>query len=1084
MLDPTRTVYVLAGEYSQRPGAPEGDLTRVFEKARSGDEPPGENGRRLEALMLDAGRRALGSTGLGPRCSHAINHLLVTTMPDLEGEISRRAINLPNRLKRALALSDRCQARLEIGSSDAGAALFASAVRQLRGLDAPATALVVAGQVLPGGRRAIDTVAQVLEEAERTLGLTMIGVGDMLVDLYGHWLRQEGLGQAWSEGVRVAGRARPASRAPDVEAWLREVVMYKLGLANEYRAAQRYVDPGRPESVQRQLDEYERSRPMGRWLRGWHTAQASNGACAVLLTTDEALVRDWLADRQQRRIVRVLGVGEGDADPRVTMRAEPFAYFKSVRQALVEVRRSTGTNDDFLRTSAFLVLHDAFPSIEMAFLLSLGCTPHDAWRRARSYWPNPYGGLTAFGHALAASGLVQIAKATHVLLRQTPYVRTESPSQHIDWTRVAEPVHCLTTSVGGPLSHVVATLLEACPVRPGEAPLAPPFAPPQRHRLRADAADDFEARTRWVGRQATRYRAALAEVLPGIPEAGRHAGVVEARTELDLRTMVLPLPAAYVDAWRPSASRWIEAGLPPDALATTDASLRRAIAGSSDMICRTHVLEAALDVAERLPTPARLPPDARRDLLAALRVARGRLQSPDEHGLTRAEADHDGRRALRRIDRQVERLLAAGGGPAQAVKWVETSLWSVLRPAVATVTGVLPPLWVDGAREVEPVRALCLLHPEHVESRTQLTGRIVALTGGPDEGPYPLAVAVLPEDVCPGLVPPWYRPLGEPGDLRHLREALASDAPTDGDGGASPRRFTADALGAPDELGGPMPVDVDALVAALAREGCTASAMRQVFRVATVVVEALLARPRQMPPAGAVQLLHELVLRAEPGPWRLRDALQSLFPPALPGGAETEVFGYVELNVIGALAVQGEDLGRIFGTLSAAIAAAEGWLAGASVDHGRVADSLSVVVRNDVTPVNWTNVARFARDVYRAALDAGIAVRAAVCIGPGVPFREVHGGRSLAGGVQKAAHLVLEQSEYFRRPELGDSRARRDGIATVLVGGGWQEESARQRCQAIWSDVGGEEMETAAFGRLQAPGHDPVWFHVVRALAG
>jgi hypothetical protein len=713
----------------------------------------------------------------------------------------------------------------------------------------------------------------------------------------------------------------------------------------------------------------------------------------------------------------------------------------------------------------------------MAFLLSLGCTPHDAWRRARSYWPNPYGGLTAFGHALAASGLVQIAKATHVLLRQTPYVRTESPSQHIDWTRAAEPVHCLTTSVGGPLSHVVATLLEALPVRPGAGPLAPPFAPATRHRLRADAAADFEARTRWVGRQAARYRAALAEMLPGIPGAGRWAGVVEARTELDLRTMVLPLPPAYVDAWRPTEARWIDAGLPAGGLEVAEPLLRRAIAGSSAMVCRTYVLEAAIALAD----PAHLPAEARRDLTAALRVARGRLQAPDEHGLTRNEADQDGRRALRRIDRELERL---PGGPARSVKWVETSLWSVLRPAVATVTGVLPPLWVEAAREVEPVRALCLLDPEHVEPKAQLIGRIVSLAGGPDQGPYPLAVAVLPEDVCPGLVPPWYLPLGGPGDLRHLREALAADvratlaASPAGDGGAEAR------CDGHEELGAPAAVDVDALVAALARDGASADVMRQVFRVATVVVEALLAQPRQMPPAGAVQLLHELVLRAEPGPWRLRDALQALFPAALPGGAETEVFGYVEFNVIGALAVQGEDLGRIFGTLSGAIAAAEGWLAGASVDHGRVADSLSVVVRNDVTHVNWTNVARFARDVYRAALDAGIAVRAAVCIGPGVPFREVRGGRSLAGGVQKAAHLVLEQSDYFRRPEPSDPRARRDGIATVLVGGGWQEESARQRCQAIWSDVGGDEMETAAFGRLQAPGHDPVWFHVVRALAG
>jgi hypothetical protein len=1094
-----RTVYVLAGEYSQRPGAPDGDLTQVFEKARreAADEKAGDHGRRLEALMLDAGRRAIASTGLGARCSHAINHLLVTTMPDLEGEISRRAINLPNRLKRSLALSDRCQARLEIGSSDAGAALFASAVRQLRGLDAPATALVVAGQVIPGGRRAIDTVAQVLEEAERSLGLTMIGVGDMLVDLYGHWLRQEARGQAWSEGARVAGRPRPPAddeptQRAHVEGLLRDLVLFKLGLAHEYRAAQRFIDPAVPASLQRQLDEHERSRPMGRWMRGWHTAQASNGACAVLLTTDEGLVRDWMADRHQRRIVRVLGVGEGDADPRVTMRAEPFAWFRAVRQALVEVRRSTGTNDDFLRASAFAVLHDAFPSIELAFLLSLGFGPFDAARRSRSYWPNPYGGLTAFGHALAASGLVQIAKALHVLLRQAPYIRTEPPTQHIDWTRAAEPVHCLTTSVGGPLSHVVATLLEACPVVSGSGELAAPFDPPARHRHGPDAPDDFEARTRWIGRVAARYRAALAGMLPGIVAPGHYAGVVEARTELDLRTMMLPLPARYVAAWRPTPERWQEAGLAPEALLTAEALLRRAIAGASSTLCRTYVVEAALLVSEAHLAAGHAPAAGRRDLINALRLARTRLQAPEEHGLTRDEAELDTRRALRRIDRELEKLPGPQGGAT--VKWIETSLWSVLRPAVASVTGVLPHLRGEQGREVEPVRGLCLLDPEAVDRRGELIGRLVELAADPAGGPYPLAVAVLPESTCPGLVPPWYRPLGAPGDLRHLRErlaggALAADGPHDvphreilgaPEGETSPPGEAA-AFAAPAELGAPEPVDVDALVGDLAREGPTAAVMRRVFRVATVVVDELLAHPERTPPAAAVQLLHELVLRAEPGPWRLRDALQALFPAGLPAGAETEVFGYCEINVIGALALQGDDLGRIFGTLSAAVAAAEGWLAGASIDLGRVADSLSVVVRNDVKHVSWANLARFARDVYRAALDAGVAVRAAVCIGPGVPFREAHGGPGLAGVVQKAAHLVLEESDYFRRPADKGARARRDGIATVLVGSGWHEDTARQRCQAIWSEVGYEEFETSAFGRMETPGHEPVYYHVVRA---
>ncbi len=89
---------------------------------------------------------------------------------------------------------------------------------------------------------------------------------------------------------------------------------------------------------------------------------------------------------------------------------------RSVRQALHSLCRVTGTNLDFLRASVFAVIHDAFLSIEMAFLGALGLASHDAVQRAMTFWPNPYGGLTAFGHALGASGLVQIAKAFHALM--------------------------------------------------------------------------------------------------------------------------------------------------------------------------------------------------------------------------------------------------------------------------------------------------------------------------------------------------------------------------------------------------------------------------------------------------------------------------------------------------------------------------------------------------------------------------------------------------------------------------------------------------------------------------------------------
>ena len=528
-----RPVYVLAGEYSAPPEV--AHPTAVFEKARGTANP----GKALEDLMSRAGERALNMLALGDEGRLSVEQLLLTTMPDVGGSAIAHAIHLPNVLKRRLGLAERCQARFEIGSSDAGASLFASAVHLLRGLDDPSTALVVAGQTMPGGRDAIQTVAQVLDGPERELGMTMIAVGDLLVDLAAWQWRQEQAHRTWRPGLSVdepcADGVDPGAEA--FAAALEANVRHKLALAEEYPAAQRAGGEG-PEGAA----------PLSHWMTDWHLARASVGACAVVLTTDEALVGRWLASSNAGRVVRVLGVGEGDADPRLSMRGEPFNFFKSLRQALVSLRRNTDTNHDFLRCSAFAVLHDAFPSIEHAFLLGLGFSPDEAMRRSRSYWPNPYGGLTAFGHALAASGLVQIAKAFHVFTRPDAYLPDPPGPLHVDFTGSNEPLHCVTASVGGPMSHIVATLLQSVPARPETwAPRAlEPFRPRKRHRQNEPLVTDFEAKTLWVARLAERYREALAIVAPHHCGPGESLAVLEARTHFDLRLMSLPLPAAFV----------------------------------------------------------------------------------------------------------------------------------------------------------------------------------------------------------------------------------------------------------------------------------------------------------------------------------------------------------------------------------------------------------------------------------------------------------------------------------------------------------------------------------------------------------
>lgn len=520
-------IYVVAAEYSAPPAAER--VERVFERTRGAGTPA------LLPLMENAARRALGAL---PALADRVDHLLVTTMP-VRGEagsdlrLPDDAMNLTGLLQRALALPDRCVTRFELGSSDGGAALFASGVRLLQGVEGPTTALLVAGQVMPRGTAAIETVAQVIEESERALGLRMIPVGDLLLDAL--WARL-------SERADVPGVADPTALAARLAA-------SKLRLATEYPAAMRS-----------DADAVEvRGRPLARWLHDAHVAPACNGACAVVLTTDEAVARALVA-AGHRRLVRVLGVGEGNDDPVLSRRAEPLLFLKAMRQSLVALRRAVGAHVDYQRGSAFAILHDAFASIELGYLCALGFDIVDAVERAGSYWSNPYGGLTAFGHAMAASGMVQIAKAYHVMTRPTAYLppRVEQSSRHPDPRRSTIPIHCLTTSVGGPMTHVVASLLESVPVE-GEG-LPPPFRlerdfglPDEARRPapgEAPAGWTFEGKVRWMGVQAGWFRGRCVGLAAKLGVAA--VGVVVGRTRLDLRSVALPLPGAFVARWLPT----------------------------------------------------------------------------------------------------------------------------------------------------------------------------------------------------------------------------------------------------------------------------------------------------------------------------------------------------------------------------------------------------------------------------------------------------------------------------------------------------------------------------------------------------
>src|SRR5712692_404919 len=71
-------------------------------------------------------------------------------------------------------------------------------------------------------------------------------------------------------------------------------------------------------------------------------------------------------------------------------------------------------------------------------------------------WPNPFGGLLSFGHALGASGLVQVNKAHHLFCGDHRYIRDGLLPSRPGFGKSGAVA--FATSVGGPLSHIVAAL--------------------------------------------------------------------------------------------------------------------------------------------------------------------------------------------------------------------------------------------------------------------------------------------------------------------------------------------------------------------------------------------------------------------------------------------------------------------------------------------------------------------------------------------------------------------------------------------------------------------------------------------------
>ncbi len=312
-------------------------------------------------------------------------------------------------------------------------------------------------------------------------------------------------------------------RREELKKFLERVAARKHGAGAHYPAG---INSGKP---------FRRDAQRTPWFDASDIAVPCCGAAATIVTSDEELVESIAATKGLRfrtaPVTEVLGVGEGSSNQNLLQRKSPLVFGTAVRDALADLADDAGMPMSTFSSCAFGVVHDAFPSIELSFLLGIGLGWERSAERMADGWSNPVGGLLTFGHALGASGLVQVNKAHHLFSVDSRYL-LEPPGRRRQGFR-EDGALAFTTSVGGPLSHIVGVLL-----RGGYQDLRPVRGRPSG---RAPAEGRAPLSAQWA---ATRHQLRL--VLPSYLRGVRDAWLVEGFTWVSIRSCLRALEPADI----------------------------------------------------------------------------------------------------------------------------------------------------------------------------------------------------------------------------------------------------------------------------------------------------------------------------------------------------------------------------------------------------------------------------------------------------------------------------------------------------------------------------------------------------------
>jgi acetyl-CoA C-acetyltransferase len=321
----------------------------------------GRRSEPLPELMAEAARTALAEAGV-----EIPESIVVATMNPEEflGDG-----NFASNVATHMGFADVPALRIETATSSGAAAFYAGFTQIAAGLRR--TVLVVGGEKMThlATPRVSEIIGRSIDPYERTYGATMPALAGLVTRAL---MTRHGVGAREIAQVAVKNHAN-ATRNPF--AHFRQAVT---------------------------LDEVLSSRMVADPLRLMHCCPISDGAAAVVLSSDPSPVR-------------VAGVGQG-ADTLALRHRRELTSFLATRTAAREAYAMAGMGPERVDVAE---IHDAFAPFELISLEDLGLVPPGKAGRATldgdtaldGRLPiNPSGGLKARGHPLAATGLAQIAE--------------------------------------------------------------------------------------------------------------------------------------------------------------------------------------------------------------------------------------------------------------------------------------------------------------------------------------------------------------------------------------------------------------------------------------------------------------------------------------------------------------------------------------------------------------------------------------------------------------------------------------------------------------------------------------------------